>query len=161
MRRKSYRDDKRNYFFPVFFFVHFRDAMQQVVARNEALEEKLQQRDNELRSSQALLLERANQIAALQREGDHKDMRISTADDQIHSAKELQGKLDLQLGVANEKMAALQSEVAMLREQLEASNGKLIERENGATQAQEKFESKMQSMRTKMDKVCVCVWREG
>ena len=127
--------------------------MQHLTTMNESLENKLQQSESDLRSTQALLLERANQIAALQREGDHKEIHIKNLKDQIHSAKEHHGKMDIQLSVASEKMSSLQSEVALLREQLESSHKRLTERENSAAQAQEKFEGSMETMRVEMDKV--------
>ena len=134
----------------------YRDMVQQLTTRNESLENKLQQSDSDLRSAQALLLERANQIAALQREGDHKEMRIASLEDQVHSAKEHHGKTDIQLSVAKERTSSLQSEVVLLRQQLESSHRRLTERESSATQAQEKFEGNMETMRAEMDKVRRC-----
>ena len=67
--------------------------------------------------------------------------------------------MDIQLSVASEKMSSLQSEVALLREQLESSHKRLTERENSAVQAQKKFEGSMETMRAEMDKVrkmCCC-----
>ena len=123
-----------------------RDKHHQLTQRNTLLENQLQQRDGEQRSLQAQLQERANQIAALQREADQKGVHISSIKDEVRSVKNEREKLNLDLGVANEKSASLQLEVAMLREQLSSTS-----------QAREKLDSQTQDMVTRMDEVCVCV----
>ena len=43
--------------------------------------------EGEVKTQQALLLERTNQIAALQRELDHRNLRISTLEDTLRKEK--------------------------------------------------------------------------
>ena len=136
-------------------FSNFREANHQLNIRVENTESKNLMVENEFRSSQTILLERANQISGLQRECDQKDMRIASFENILHVEKDAIGKLEVQLSVANEKVLGLQSEGAQLRQQVEFSQHRVEEKESSATQAQQRFDTMLQSMKEERDKVHV------
>ena len=95
-----------------------RNLHSQQSSKTESLEIKLQDSEKELKATNSLLFERANQIAALQRDVDHKGSRVSALEESLKVEHERQSKLEAQLGVANEKLTSLQSEGVALRQQV-------------------------------------------
>ena len=64
-----------------------RESVQQLQSRLHTLEGRASATEGEVKTQQALLLERTNQIAALQRELDHRNLRISTLEDTLRKEK--------------------------------------------------------------------------
>ena len=64
-----------------------RESVQQLQSRLHTLEGRASATEGEVKTQQALLLERTNQIAALQRELDHRNLRISTLEDSLRKEK--------------------------------------------------------------------------
>ena len=68
-----------------------RENVQQLQSRLDALEGRASLAEGEVKSQQALLLERANQIASLQREVDQRNLQMSTLEDTIRKEKVRRG----------------------------------------------------------------------
>ena len=64
-----------------------RESVQQLQSQLEKLEGRASMTEGEVKTQHALLLERTNQIAALQRELDHRNLRISTLEDTLRKEK--------------------------------------------------------------------------
>ena len=67
--------------------------------------------EGEVKTQQALLLERTNQIAALQRELDHRNLKISTLEDTLRKEKVRRRRVERLIGEVRGRMGRLIGEV--------------------------------------------------
>ena len=109
---------------------------------NRCLENKLQKREDELRSSQALQLKQANDIVVLQKEKDDKEIHISSMKEKLSCEKEQRQALDQKTSEANKKVASLQAEAALLKQKLTSTS-----------EAEQRLNGEIQTMRKKFDEV--------
>ena len=113
---------------------------------NRCLENKLQKREDELRSSQALQLKQANDIVVLQKEKDDKEIHISSMKEKLSCEKEQRQALDQKTSEANKKVASLQAEAALLKQKLTSTS-----------EAEQKLNCEIQTMRKKFDEVYIII----
>ena len=67
--------------------------------------------EGEVKTQQALLLERTNQIAALQRELDHRNLKIGTLEDTLRKEKVRRRRVERLMGEVRGRMGRLIREV--------------------------------------------------
>ena len=75
-----------------------RESVQQLQSRLEKLEGRALMTEGEVKTQQALLLERTNQIAALQRELDHRNLKIGTLEDTLRKEKVRRRRVERLIG---------------------------------------------------------------
>ena len=109
---------------------------------NLCLEDKLQKKGDELRASKELQLKQANEIAALQQDNDGKATHISSLEKKLCFEKEQHEVLNHKISEANQKMASLQAEASVLKQQL-----------SSASEAEQQLKCELQAVTKKKDEV--------
>ncbi|XP_072027212.1 uncharacterized protein [Amphiura filiformis] len=136
-----------------------KESSQTAAQRLGAAESRVTSLENELQAANTSLMERSNQLAAIQRDLDMKSTVQNSNDSFRQREREENVKLSARVETLTERLTEAQTEIGSLKRALDAAQHNTVSKDKDAQNAQDKFNNTLTSLQAENDRTRT-IWEE-